>query len=170
MSQEECARLRESVLYVKEYRYNPKPLYPKYIYIYIYRTFYVRYISNILVPWFCEFTAIDTYISNITATDIYIYIYIYIKHFMFDIYRTSSSLVLRVHSYWRWAVENINTVGSLSNFHKAARSSRHKARVHKTLRFIDYNMRDRPRIRASIAGLHHYIKLVGVAFCLNLPH
>jgi len=29
VSQEECARLRESVLYVKLYRYNPKLLYPK---------------------------------------------------------------------------------------------------------------------------------------------
>ena len=29
MSQEECARLRESVPYVKLYRYNPKRLYPK---------------------------------------------------------------------------------------------------------------------------------------------
>ena len=29
VSQEECARLRESVLYVKLYRYNPKHLYPK---------------------------------------------------------------------------------------------------------------------------------------------
>ena len=29
MSQEECARLRESVPYVKVYRYNPKHLYPK---------------------------------------------------------------------------------------------------------------------------------------------
>ena len=28
MSQEECARLRESVSYVKVYRYNPKHLYP----------------------------------------------------------------------------------------------------------------------------------------------
>jgi len=28
-SQEECARLRESVPYVKVYRYNPKHLYPK---------------------------------------------------------------------------------------------------------------------------------------------
>jgi hypothetical protein len=30
MSQEECARLRESVPYVKVYRYNPKHLYPKF--------------------------------------------------------------------------------------------------------------------------------------------
>jgi len=29
MSQEECARLRENVPYVKVYRYNPKHLYPK---------------------------------------------------------------------------------------------------------------------------------------------
>ena len=29
MSQEECARLRESVPYVKVYRYNPKHLCPK---------------------------------------------------------------------------------------------------------------------------------------------
>jgi len=29
MSQEECARLRECVPYVKLYRYNPKDLYPK---------------------------------------------------------------------------------------------------------------------------------------------
>jgi hypothetical protein len=29
MSQEECARLREDVPYVKVYRYNPKHLYPK---------------------------------------------------------------------------------------------------------------------------------------------
>jgi hypothetical protein len=29
MSQEECARFRESVPYVKVYRYNPKYLYPK---------------------------------------------------------------------------------------------------------------------------------------------
>ena len=29
MSQEECARLRESVPYVKVYRYNPKHLYQK---------------------------------------------------------------------------------------------------------------------------------------------
>ena len=29
MSQEECARLRESVPHVKVYRYNPKHLYPK---------------------------------------------------------------------------------------------------------------------------------------------
>jgi hypothetical protein len=29
MSQEECANLRESVPYVKEYRHNPKHLYPK---------------------------------------------------------------------------------------------------------------------------------------------
>jgi len=29
MSQEECARLLESVPYVKVYRYNPKHLYPK---------------------------------------------------------------------------------------------------------------------------------------------
>jgi hypothetical protein len=29
MSQEECAKLRESVPYVKVYRYNPKYLYPK---------------------------------------------------------------------------------------------------------------------------------------------
>ena len=29
MSQEQCASLRESVLYVKVYRYNPKHLYPK---------------------------------------------------------------------------------------------------------------------------------------------
>ena len=29
MSQEECARFRESVPYVKLYRYNPKHLYPK---------------------------------------------------------------------------------------------------------------------------------------------
>ena len=29
MSQEECARLRESVPYVKLYRYNPKHQYPK---------------------------------------------------------------------------------------------------------------------------------------------
>jgi len=29
MSQEECSRLRESVPYVKVYRYNPKHLYPK---------------------------------------------------------------------------------------------------------------------------------------------
>jgi hypothetical protein len=28
VSQEECARLRESVPYVKVYRYNPKHLYP----------------------------------------------------------------------------------------------------------------------------------------------
>jgi len=31
VSQEECARLRESVPYVKVYRYNPKHLYPKLI-------------------------------------------------------------------------------------------------------------------------------------------
>jgi hypothetical protein len=30
MSQEECAKLRESVPYVKVYRYNPKHLYPKF--------------------------------------------------------------------------------------------------------------------------------------------
>ena len=30
MSQEECAILRESVPYVKLYRYNPKHLYPKF--------------------------------------------------------------------------------------------------------------------------------------------
>jgi len=29
VSQEKCARLRESVPYVKQYRYNPKHLYPK---------------------------------------------------------------------------------------------------------------------------------------------
>jgi hypothetical protein len=29
VSQEECARLRESVSYVKVYQYNPKHLYPK---------------------------------------------------------------------------------------------------------------------------------------------
>jgi len=29
VSQEECARLRESVPYVKVYRYNPKHIYPK---------------------------------------------------------------------------------------------------------------------------------------------
>ena len=29
VSQEECAKLRESVPYVKLYRYNPKHLYPK---------------------------------------------------------------------------------------------------------------------------------------------
>ena len=29
VSQEECARLRESVRYVKVYRYNPKHLYSK---------------------------------------------------------------------------------------------------------------------------------------------
>jgi len=29
VSQEECARLRESIPYVKVYRYNPKYLYPK---------------------------------------------------------------------------------------------------------------------------------------------
>jgi len=29
VSQEECARLRENVLYVKVHRYNPKHLYPK---------------------------------------------------------------------------------------------------------------------------------------------
>jgi len=29
VSQEECARLRESVPYVNLYRYNPKQLYPK---------------------------------------------------------------------------------------------------------------------------------------------
>jgi len=29
VSQEECARLRESFPYVKVYRYNPKHLYPK---------------------------------------------------------------------------------------------------------------------------------------------
>ena len=29
MSQEECARLREGIPYVKVYRYNPKHLYPK---------------------------------------------------------------------------------------------------------------------------------------------
>ena len=29
VSQEECARLQESVPYVKVYRYNPKHLYPK---------------------------------------------------------------------------------------------------------------------------------------------
>jgi len=29
MSQEECARIREGVPYVKEYRYNPKHLCPK---------------------------------------------------------------------------------------------------------------------------------------------
>jgi hypothetical protein len=29
VSQEECAILRKSVLYVKIYRYNPKLLYPK---------------------------------------------------------------------------------------------------------------------------------------------
>jgi hypothetical protein len=29
LSQEECARLREGVPYVKEYRYNPKHLCPK---------------------------------------------------------------------------------------------------------------------------------------------
>ena len=29
MSQEECARIWESVPYVKVYRYNPKHLYPK---------------------------------------------------------------------------------------------------------------------------------------------
>ena len=29
VSQEECARIRESVPYVKVYRYNPKHLYPK---------------------------------------------------------------------------------------------------------------------------------------------
>jgi len=29
VSQEECARFRESVPYVKLYRYNPKHLYPK---------------------------------------------------------------------------------------------------------------------------------------------
>jgi hypothetical protein len=29
VSQEECAKLRESVPYVKAYRYNPKHLYPK---------------------------------------------------------------------------------------------------------------------------------------------
>jgi hypothetical protein len=29
VSQEECARLRESVPYVKVYRYNPKHTYPK---------------------------------------------------------------------------------------------------------------------------------------------
>ena len=30
VSQEECARLREGVSYVKLYRYNPKHLYPKF--------------------------------------------------------------------------------------------------------------------------------------------
>jgi len=30
MSQEECARLREGVPYVKVYRYNPKHLCPKF--------------------------------------------------------------------------------------------------------------------------------------------
>ena len=30
VSQEECARLRESVPYIKVYRYNPKHLYPKF--------------------------------------------------------------------------------------------------------------------------------------------
>jgi len=30
VSQEECARLRESVPYVKLYQYNPKHLYPKF--------------------------------------------------------------------------------------------------------------------------------------------
>ena len=29
VSQEECAKLREGVPYVKVYRYNPKHLYPK---------------------------------------------------------------------------------------------------------------------------------------------
>ena len=29
VSQEECARFRESIPYVKVYRYNPKHLYPK---------------------------------------------------------------------------------------------------------------------------------------------
>ena len=29
LSQEECAKIRESVPYVKVYRYNPKHLYPK---------------------------------------------------------------------------------------------------------------------------------------------
>ena len=29
VSQEECARLREAVPYVKVYRYNPKHLYPE---------------------------------------------------------------------------------------------------------------------------------------------
>jgi hypothetical protein len=29
MSQDECAKIRESVPYVKVYRYNPKHLYPK---------------------------------------------------------------------------------------------------------------------------------------------
>jgi hypothetical protein len=29
VSQEECAKIRESVPYVKVYRYNPKHLYPK---------------------------------------------------------------------------------------------------------------------------------------------
>ena len=29
VSQEECARLREGIPYVKVYRYNPKHLYPK---------------------------------------------------------------------------------------------------------------------------------------------
>ena len=29
VSQEECAKLRESVPYIKVYRYNPKHLYPK---------------------------------------------------------------------------------------------------------------------------------------------
>jgi hypothetical protein len=30
VSQEECARIREGVPYVKVYRYNPKHLYPKF--------------------------------------------------------------------------------------------------------------------------------------------
>ena len=46
----------------------------------------------------------------------------------------------------------------------AALSLLNKGPIHKTLCFGDYNTRDRPRMRASIAGLQHYNGFVAWLF------
>ena len=63
VSQEECARLRESVPYVKQYRYNPKHLCPK---LNGYRDNGQRKVWASLVSTYCT-PSVTSYLSNAPA-------------------------------------------------------------------------------------------------------
>ena len=63
VSQEECARLRESVPYVKLYRYNPKHLYPK---LNCYGDNSQRKVWSSSVSTYCT-PSVTSYLSNAPA-------------------------------------------------------------------------------------------------------
>ena len=63
VSQEECARLRESVSYVKLYRYNPKHLCPK---LNVYGDNGQRKVRASLVSTYCT-PSVTSYLSNAPA-------------------------------------------------------------------------------------------------------